>query len=555
MPVNLAVEGQGELGRKCFVSDVIAGALHHQFTGGVALSSGDRQLALLFKEGRPVHAAGPLVPEFRIGELLLRSGAAKQSQVASVLTQLENEVGSKPLSGAMMVKEGLDPADVKRAVQEQVRLRIRAVLHSTSGSWKSTAGENAKMREVGVRTDPLPTILEDLPQVISDRELRWAADKWLGKAVTLRAGGPGPVADRPIDAAVPAILRYLERPRKPDQLERATGKRRVVRLVLRLLDLLGRLEGLPVSKAVPIPKATLLKGQTFTGYGSMTETWSSPTGTSSAVDGAAAEAPEAEPTPPPPEPPKLTAEQKKLFAEVESLHEKMNALNHFEILGVKQDASTSDIRQAYTHLLRYHPDKLGTAAPEPVREKARDLTARLNEANRVLGSDKSRREYLQMLTDVRIKGDARRAELVRDAETKCQMGVVMLRKRDFKKARELFTFCSQADPVTPIYKAHLAFAMFADRQFDRDEAFEKGYPLLLEALKAKDGDPVVHHYAGQMLKERDRLKEALHHFKKAAALDPKNVDHKREVRLLQGRLAKEKDDAKNTGSLGRFFKR
>jgi curved DNA-binding protein CbpA len=405
------------------------------------------------------------------------------------------------------------------------------------------------MREVGVRADPLPMLLEDLPQTISDRELKWAADQWLGQSVQIRPGGPGPLFQSNLDPALPTVLRYLEKPRKPDQLERAVGNRRVVRLTLRLLELLGRLEGHPMGKAIPIPKATLLKGQGFSGYatGSLPPTEDTPT---------------APPAPEPrgePEAP-IDPEMKALFDEVRSRHQKMGEQSHFEVLGLNQDAKSADVRQAFTALAqRLHPDKLGSRVPEEVATIARELFARMNEANRVLGSDDARREYLAMLGDDRIRGDARRAELVRDAETKAQMGVVLLRKREFQKAREMFGYCVEADPITSTYKAHLAFAMYADRSFNRDEAFEKGYALLLQALEgAGSSDGMVHYYTGLLLKERNRNKEALHHFQEASRIAPKNVEYKREVRLVEGRLSKEqKDDDKKhpTGGLGRFFKR
>lgn len=551
MPVDFARTTEGELGRKQFVSDLLASAVQQQFTGSVAVADDqDRQLSILFREGRPVHAAGTLAPDFRLGELLMRKGSAQRSQIASALTQLESLVGAKPLSGALLVKEGLDPDEVKRAVQEQTRLRIRSVFGLTAGLWKVAPGENARMREVGVRSDPVPMLLEDLPQTISDRELKWAADQWLGRSVQIRAGGPGPLFQSNLDPALPTVLRYLEKPRKPDQVERAVGNRRVVRLALRLLELLGRLEGHPMGKAVPIPKATLLKGQGFSGYG---------TGSLPATEDAPAAPPPEKAPPREPEQP-LDPEMKALFEEIRRRHREMAEQNHFEVLGVGQEAKSAEVRQAFTALAqRLHPDKLGSRLSEEAATVARELFARLNEANRVLGSDEARAAYMALLGDHRIRGDARRADLVRDAETKAQMGVVLLRKREFQKAREMFAYCVEADPVTPSYKAQLAFAMYADRKFDRDEAFEKGYALLLEALQgAGEGDAMVHHYTGLLLKERNRNKEALHHFQQAARIAPKNVEHKREVRLLEGRLAKDqKDDGKKqqTGGLGRFFKR
>jgi tetratricopeptide (TPR) repeat protein len=547
MTLNLAIEGDGALGRRCFVSDLLAGGLRHQFTGTLVVEDdAGRQLVILLKDGLPMNASGSLVPQFRLGELLLERGVARQSQVASTLTQLEALDGPMPLSGALLVREGLDPAEVKRAVQEQTRRRIRAVLGLVEGQWSAQGGPNPRLSEIGVRIETLPTLLEDLPTEISDKELRWASDRWLGKALAIRSGGPGALADAQLDPTLPAILRYLEKPRKPDQLERAVKNRRAVRLALRLLDLLDRLEAFPIRKAVPIPRATLLKGQGFVAMPSVT-----PVGAESA------ETPSAEPAPEP-KPRALTPEQKKLYAEIEVRHGRMGKQNHFEFLDVKQTVKTEDLRSTFTTLLRrFHPDTLGRDCPDDVALMARELTARLNDANKVLSGEASRAEYVAMLADERIKGDSQRAELVRDAETKAQMGIVLLRKREYAKARELFNYCIESDPVTPIYKAELAFAMYADRSFDRDDAFEKGYALLLEALKgAGSKDAKIHFYAGLVLKERERLKEALHHFKVAAKLQPNHVESKREVRLLKSRLKAQeggKDDG--PGGLGRFFKR
>ncbi|NJK88211.1 MAG: tetratricopeptide repeat protein [Myxococcales bacterium] len=163
-----------------------------------------------------------------------------------------------------------------------------------------------------------------------------------------------------------------------------------------------------------------------------------------------------------------------------------------------------------------------------------------------------------MLADDRIRGDAQRAALVKDAETKSDMAKVLLRKKEFSKAREIFKYCTEADPVTPIYKALLAYSMYIDAGFDRDQAYEKGYPLILEALKgSSDQSATIHHYAGLILAERSKLKEALHHFRRAAELEPKNPDHQRQVRLLQGRIGKAEESSKGgtTSGLGRFFKR
>ncbi len=541
--LNLEETREGELGRTVFTSELLAASLQSSFTGGVAIEAPEGQLVVLFKGGRPVHASGSLVPSHRLGEILQERGAVVPGVVATALAELESSEGSKPLSGALLVKHGVEPREIKLAIQEQARRRIREIWGLTEGTWKAAPGESPHMRDVGVQLDPLPLFVEDLPASISDPELRYAADRWLGKAIKLRPGGPGPVADLQAEGNVAAILRYLEKPRKPDQLERATRNRRTVRLVLRVLDLLGRLEDVPAKKAIPIPKATLLKGQAFTGY-------TAPGRESAAEEPATEEAPTK---------PTLSSEDKLLIAEIDKRHAGMGQQNHFEVLGVSQSDSSEALREKFTAMAkRFHPDSMGPNFPAETASKARELTARLNDAYQTLASKDSREQYVAMLADERIRGDMRRAELVRDAETKSEMAKVMLRKRDYEKARKLYQYCVEADPVSVIYKARLANAMYADAKFDRQEAYEKGYPLILEALKnLGESSAEVHEYAGLALKEREKLKEALHHFKEASKLDPRNTDYQREVRLLEGRIAKAKEAAKEEkkSGLGRLFKR
>ncbi|NJK88210.1 MAG: hypothetical protein HC923_01660 [Myxococcales bacterium] len=143
---------------------------------------------------------------------------------------------------------------------------MKEALALEEGSYRFASGENPRTRDVGVAEDTLLFLIEDLPDVIGEDELKWVGDQWLGRAIKVKSSGAGPVA-LPQRDGVMATLQYLERPRKIDQVERATKKRRAVRLTVRLLDLANRLEALPLAKAVPIPKATLLKGQGATSFG------------------------------------------------------------------------------------------------------------------------------------------------------------------------------------------------------------------------------------------------------------------------------------------------
>ncbi|MCU0268932.1 MAG: J domain-containing protein [Acidimicrobiales bacterium] len=72
---------------------------------------------------------------------------------------------------------------------------------------------------------------------------------------------------------------------------------------------------------------------------------------------------------------------------------------HYDVLGVRGDASVEEIRSAYLDLARrYHPDRLGSASPVD-RARAEARMRRVNEAWDVLGDPAGRRTYDLLLAD------------------------------------------------------------------------------------------------------------------------------------------------------------
>ena len=66
---------------------------------------------------------------------------------------------------------------------------------------------------------------------------------------------------------------------------------------------------------------------------------------------------------------------------------------HYETLGVARTATADEIRRAYhAQARRYHPDRAGDR-PAGEARRAEDAMRRVNEAWRVLGDDRRRREY------------------------------------------------------------------------------------------------------------------------------------------------------------------
>jgi molecular chaperone HscB len=543
--LDFSVAASGDIGKGKWFSDLYRAAVAASFTGGILVSgAGDR--AVFFEGGKPVHAAGPGYTRHFLGEVLtgkkVITGVKLQDAVAK-----QASMDPRPLLGSLLVSDaGVDPKDIKHAVRDQTMARILELFELVEGTWKSAPGKDARIASIGVAAEPWPILLLGL-QHAPVEELRAASDRLLGKAVRLSMD-PRKLDRFALDGASHKVIRYLDKPRKPDQLERALENRKAVRALLRLLEIEGGLDLVPAAKAIPIPKASLVKS------GPVAIPTSSPP------------PPEPEPAPDPEPSPAVPAPRgasnagglPPIAEEAKAFHATMKERNHFELFGIpqKDTIDAAALRKSYTVLAKkFHPDSFPADLGEEISTIAREVSAHINDAYETLSDDENRAYYLALLSDDRIKGDSRKAELIRDAETKAQMGVVMLRKKDFQKAREFFKYAMEGDPTSGKHKTNFAWAMFADPEFDRQKALTKGYELILEALKAKDLDAHTHFVAGQLLKAQDKMREAEHHFRAALRLDRKHADAQREVRLIEMRAEKAGDDPKSKGGLSKLFKR
>lgn len=538
--VDLSGPAAGTIGDGLWFSELFWLSLRAHFTGGFLVRSDRGDAAFFFRNGSPVHAAGAAYGGAYLGELLQKAGAVTQSQLAEALElQAAAPEGARPLLGALLCEGGTDPAAVKVALEQQIEQRAAILFQLKSGEWKAAPGENNRIREIGVETEGWSILYSALASGTAEEEMRTLTESLLGKAVKLRGKVPNfPGLELSDDQR--HLLHYLDKPRKPDQLERALN-RRLVRAMLRILSLEDALELVPASQGIPIPKATLLKGQAaFTPL----------------PPEAAEEAPEGIPgdrvAPPRAQSAKTDP---KLKREIEELHASMGEKSHFEMLGASEKTEAGELRKLFTALAKkFHPDAFPPTTHEDLAMKVREISAKLNEAYNTLSNDVSRAQYLKLWADERIKGDAKKAERIRDASTKFKMAQVHLKKREYQKARELFKYSVDNDPSNGEHRAYLAWAIYADPSVDRSEAIPKAYALLLEALKSSEKNAQIHFYAGQVLKAQDKYREALHHFREAVALDKRHTDAEREVRLLESREKKGEEKDKPTG-LARFFKR
>ena len=88
------------------------------------------------------------------------------------------------------------------------------------------------------------------------------------------------------------------------------------------------------------------------------------------------------------------------------------------------------------------------------------------------------------------------------------MGNSLLRKGDFKRARDYFHFAMANDGNNGIYKAFYAWSIFADRTRNRSEAMDAAYPLMRTAVSVCPDHVNVQFYAAKVFQARDDMDRA-----------------------------------------------
>lgn len=537
--IDLRKNPEGELGDGLWFSTLFLEAVQSHFTGGVLITAQDGVRAAIFQDGRPGQVGGTAFTSGHIGALLMQRGQLDPEGLQRALDAQAQHPGYVPI-GKLLVQMGVAQAELDQALHSQLRARLREMLHIEGGHWMAATGENERSKAIALPTDGWELFFELLTGSAAPAELKALARALLGKSVRIKPSAHLPEPEGGASELQAHLRHYLEKPRKPDQLERAIGKRRMVRGYLRALQLLQAIEIHPVSEAVPIPKATLLRG---TAMPSPARPQQSPK-PKSATQPAPSKSTIERAAPRPPHP---------MEAELRSRFAKLKEQNHFEVLGAEEDSSTQDLRGLYTQLAkRFHPDAFPADLPEDLKSRGREISARINEAYQTLSKRDKRAEYLTLLRDDRIKGDLRQAERVREAEVKAQMATVYLNKRDYKNAREYFRLASEYDPSSGQYLAQYAWAHLIDKEQPRAAALEKSVALLEEALDRDPNLAEAHYFLSRAYTELGRSDEIEHHLKRTVELNPKHTEAKRELRLIQQRRG---PTTEKKSALSRLFKR
>lgn len=175
--------------------------------------------------------------------------------------------------------------------------------------------------------------------------------------------------------------------------------------------------------------------------------------------------------------------------EVEDLYQRCENMNHYEILGLKSDVSSDEIKRVYYRLVkRFHPDRYFKIGHDDFKNKLSKIFTRINLAYTVLSDKLKRQEY--------DSGLSKTSEQTDTALQKYQEGIEHYQRKAYAEAVTAF-----------------------------------GQAVYLDANK-----PRYHFYYGLALREAGKYKEAERALLKAIELLPDNPDYVTELGYLYLRL-------------------
>ncbi|UJR79435.1 J domain-containing protein [Sandaracinus amylolyticus] len=249
----------------------------------------------------------------------------------------------------------------------------------------------------------------------------------------------------------------------------------------------------------------------------------------------------------PPEPPAgLAPEHLALWRDVTRVLGEIDRQSYFEMLGITKDAGAEAVRKAYFGLVKkWHPDRVPgeLATLKPFVER---IFHQLTSAQDTLCDDKKRGNYTRVLSEGGGTPESeRKLAAVLQAAMDHQKAEVLIRRRDFVGAIELLRGAIVMSPEDADAHATLGWAMF-----QAEPGVERAPEMLASvdtALALNSQSDRGHFYRAMILRRLGRENEAVAAFAQAAALNPKNLDAVREVRLAQMRGGGKIPDAQKSG--------
>jgi curved DNA-binding protein CbpA len=559
----------GKLAKTPFVH-LLLYALEKKLEGTIELFAPDkRNAAVVFVQGEPtkVRTSEPVA---YLGNVLLDLGFIDQARLDQSLGELAKQkaIGGARLHGALLVATGaIDAGKLRAGLIEQIARKLRFVAAMPDDTAYAYYDAFDALRGWGgpdsPSVDPVPHLWEMLREFTPWEHVTAALARVAASPLRLTRGADvGRLRLAAVEAAAVDLLR--ERPVRVSELAKiAQLNDRTAQVLAYLLLVTKQVDVLPPLDASPAPTRTSAAPTTAVRPPAPK---SAPSPTPARVSGATGAR-----SPLPAPPAGLPSDLAARWHEIAERAATIDRTDYFMMLDVARDATHDEVESAFFALAkRWHPDRL-PAELAPVRDACSRVFARMSEAHTTLADDEQRARYMKLLAEG--SGSPEMQETVAkvvEAAQNFQKAEVFLKRNDLGQAE---TFCRQAldaDATQPDYHALLAWLLALRPENASPEKTLESVRMLDRAVSMSNRCEKAFFWRGMLYKRLGKLEQAAKDFKRAAELNPRNIDAVREVRLHEMRIGrtsapppvrtsgaapKSSEEARKGSLFGRLFKK
>jgi len=436
-----------------------------RFSGALTLCQGRVEKRFLLDGGAPVSSESSRASESLLAQLVASGRISSDEKLRVEARQKRDSV---PDARAILDLGLLEPKEIFDALRDQLRRRLLECFSWSEGHFALDRGTKPPPEARPFRLDVLQLVQDGI-------EGHWSTERVIAELEPRMAGHPkgtralAKVASRlQTDDAVEAFLASLDGEHTLWQALQAASTPRA-RAAAWLLDASGALTYADRA-ATPGADAHLASQLEIV-------VEAAPVAQKKVVASAAsAKAPDA-------------ARDEKAAAlqrEVSELHDQLEELDCYQLLGVAANASAVEIKHAYLHAAKtYHPDALARMGLDAdSRLQATQVFAEIGKAYALLSNPEERRNYDASLRGEDVGIDA---EQLANAEVLYRKGEVLLRLGNFKGALEFLAPAVELWPNESAYQSALGWAYYKKLPCELDKALAH----LELAANLDPGDPVV----------------------------------------------------------------
>lgn len=236
---------------------------------------------------------------------------------------------------------------------------------------------------------------------------------------------------------------------------------------------------------------------------------------------------------------------------LKQFREGMAGKNDFELLGVDENVDDAGVRSAYFAMIKlYGADYFHHVVEPSAREAIDEVNRRLRVAYDNIGKEAKRKLYLE-----RLHGDNHFAEDVHidiadvfECEQALSQARALMERGEFSVALQKLQKAQKLDAKSMEIRARLAYVQFmlmdvgsnGKRKATEVDEIRSVIEAACEAMEYAD---FLHVYLGDIEKLEGNTEKALSHYKDALKINANNLPAQREIRLIEDRMQKAKQEA------------